>query len=153
MFFQAHKTLVADDEVVDQFDIEKAARGHELLGRLDVLGGGRRVAAGVVVAENEARAVADDRGAEDLRDAHDRAIDGALIAADLLDQLALGVQQQDDHLFSVKVRHVQHHQVRRVHWCADLVPGLRLQQAEPAPNLQGCLHLRRFRLPHAVFGT
>lgn len=76
--------------------------------------------------------VAEDGGAEDLRDAHNRAIDAALVAADLLDQLAPGVQQEDDHLFGVEVRQVEHHQVRRVHRRADLIPGPRLQQASRA---------------------
>ena len=37
MFFQAHEALVADDEVVDQFDVEDAASLHELLCGLDIL--------------------------------------------------------------------------------------------------------------------
>ena len=79
--------------------------------------------------------VAEDGGAEDLRDAHNRAFDGALVAADLLDHPPAGIQQEDGHLLGVKVRQVEHHQVRRVHRRADLVPGPRLQQAKPASNL------------------
>jgi hypothetical protein len=37
MFFQAHEALVADDDVVDQLDVEDATSLHELYRRLDVL--------------------------------------------------------------------------------------------------------------------
>ena len=37
MFFQADEALVADDDVVDQLDVEDAAGLHELQGRLNVL--------------------------------------------------------------------------------------------------------------------
>jgi hypothetical protein len=38
----------------------------------------------MVVAEDETRAVADDRRAEDLRGAHDRAVDGALVTVSFI---------------------------------------------------------------------
>src|SRR5436309_11718500 len=62
-FFEADEALVADDEVVDQLDVENASGLHELPGGLDVLRRRRWVAAGVVVAEDEGGAVADDGGA------------------------------------------------------------------------------------------
>jgi hypothetical protein len=37
VFFQAHEALVADDDVVDQLDVEDASSLHELPRRLDVL--------------------------------------------------------------------------------------------------------------------
>ncbi len=37
-FFQADETLVADDEVIDQFDVEVVACGDELLGDGDIFG-------------------------------------------------------------------------------------------------------------------
>ena len=82
VFFEADEALVADDDVVDQLDVEDAPRRHELLRRLDILRRGCRVAAGMVVAEDQARTFADDGGTEDLGGAEDRAVDGALIAAD-----------------------------------------------------------------------
>jgi adenine-specific DNA glycosylase len=36
-FFQANEALVADDDVVDEFDVEDAASLHELFRRLDIL--------------------------------------------------------------------------------------------------------------------
>jgi hypothetical protein len=66
VFFQADEALVADDDVVDQLDVEDATRRHELLRRLDILWLGRRVAARIVVAEDQAGACADDGGTEDM---------------------------------------------------------------------------------------
>jgi hypothetical protein len=37
MLFQAHEALVADDDVVDEFDVEDAPGLHQLQGRLDIL--------------------------------------------------------------------------------------------------------------------
>ena len=54
MFFEADEALVADDDVVDQLDVQNAARRHELLRRLDILRQGRRVATRMVVAEDQA---------------------------------------------------------------------------------------------------
>src|SRR5258708_33190685 len=88
MLFQADEALMTNDDVIDQLDIEDAAGLHELSGRLDIVRGGRRVAAGVVVAEDEAGAVADNGWAEHLGGAQDRAVGGALVEARLLDPLA-----------------------------------------------------------------
>ena len=66
VFFQADKALVTNDDVVDQFDIEDATGRHELFRRVNILRRRRRIAAGVIVAEDEARAIADDGGAKDL---------------------------------------------------------------------------------------
>jgi hypothetical protein len=75
---------VANDDVVHQFDVEEAPGLHQPLRGLDVLRGGLGVATGMVVAEDETRAVADDRRAEDLRGAHDRAVDGALVTVSFI---------------------------------------------------------------------
>ena len=50
------------------------------------------------MAEDETRAVAYDGRPENLGCAQDRAVGGALVAADFLNHLAFGVQQQDAHL-------------------------------------------------------
>ncbi len=107
----------------------------------------------MVVAEDEAGAVADNGWAENLGGAQDRAVGGALVEARLLDQLALGVQEQDAHLLGVQVGQVQHHQVGRLRRRADPVPGVHLHGGEPASDLQGRLDLRRLGLPHAVLGA
>ena len=55
VFFEAHEALVADDDVVDQLDVQDAPGRQELLRRLDVIRRGRRVATRMVVAEDEPR--------------------------------------------------------------------------------------------------
>ncbi len=69
MFLEADEALLTDDEVVDQLDVEDAPGLHQLPRRLEVLLGGRGVAAGMVVSEDEGGAVANDGLAEDLRGA------------------------------------------------------------------------------------
>src|ERR1700674_4774217 len=36
VLFEAHEALVADDDVIDQLDVQEATGLHELFGRLDV---------------------------------------------------------------------------------------------------------------------
>jgi len=48
-FFEADVALLADDEVVEHFDVEELACFHNLLCDLDVLGTGRGVSRRVVV--------------------------------------------------------------------------------------------------------
>jgi len=66
LFLHANEAPRADDDVVDQFDLEQASGLDQLFGDVDVVLGGGRVAAGVVVADDDARAIAGDGGPEDL---------------------------------------------------------------------------------------
>jgi hypothetical protein len=91
VFLEADEALVADDDVVDQLDVQNTPRRHELLHRLVILRRRCRVAAGMVVAEDQAGAFAGDGGTEDLGGAQHRAVGGPLVEARLLDQLAPGV--------------------------------------------------------------
>jgi hypothetical protein len=61
---------------------------------------GRRggIAAGVVVADDDAGAVAYNRRAKYLGGAQDGAVDGALVAADIVYHLILRIEHQDAHL-------------------------------------------------------
>jgi hypothetical protein len=54
VFLEADEALVADDDVVDQLDVQNTPRRHELLHRLVILRRRCRVAAGMVVAEDQA---------------------------------------------------------------------------------------------------
>src|SRR5260370_14924917 len=64
MFFQAPEALVADDDVIDQLDVQDAAGLHKLLCRHDIIIRWGRGAAGAVAAEDEPRAVAGEGGPE-----------------------------------------------------------------------------------------
>jgi hypothetical protein len=52
----------------------------------------------VISADDDAGAIAYNRGAEYLGGAQDGAIDGALVAADVVYDLVLGIEHQDSHL-------------------------------------------------------
>ena len=153
LLLQAHEAARADDEVVDQLDFQDGASLDQLPRGVQVVRGGERVAAGVVVADDDAGAVGGDGGAEDLGDAQDGAVDGALVAQDVAHHLVLAVQEQDAQLFVVQVGHLHHQQVRRVGGRVDAVLLFRLQRAQAPPDLQGGLQLRRLGPSHAVFGA
>ena len=65
-FLEAYEPLPADDHVVQQLDVQQLARLDQLAGEGRVLGAGRRVLAGVVMADDDAGDGLDDRRAEDL---------------------------------------------------------------------------------------
>ncbi len=90
--------MVADDEVIDKFNIEHFARFNELPGHSDVFGRRGGIAAGVIVANDDTGAVAYNRRAKYLGGAQDGAIDGALVAADIVYHLILRIEHQDAHL-------------------------------------------------------
>jgi hypothetical protein len=98
--FEAHKAVIADDEVVDQLDVELLACLHKLLGHSDVFGPGRRVAAWMVVANKNAQTVRAHCRAVGFRGTQDRTIDGSLVAADVLGYMMLYSQYEDAHPFS-----------------------------------------------------
>ena len=76
---QRHVRVVADDEVVEQVDVEQAA-GRERLGReVQVVRGRRRVARRVVVDEDHARRVEPDGVPEQLADPDERRRHVALV--------------------------------------------------------------------------
>jgi hypothetical protein len=91
-FLQANKTVVADDEMIDQFDVQLLACLHQLLCDGDILVRGGWIATGMVVADNNAGAIAQDGGAVDLRCTQYRAIDRSLVARDILDDLVLRIE-------------------------------------------------------------
>ncbi len=76
---QRHVRVVADDQVVEQRDVEEPAGGERLGRQVEVVRGWRRVARGVVVDEDDARGVEPDRVPEELADAHQRRADVALV--------------------------------------------------------------------------
>src|SRR5437588_5931430 len=120
-FLQADKPVVADDEMIDKLDIEQFACLDELPGHGNVLGRRSGIAAGVVVADDDAGAVAYNSRAEYLGGTQHGAIDGTLVAADIVYDLVLGIEHQDTHLFVVEVGHFHHHEVSSVLWRGDLV--------------------------------
>ena len=77
--FHADVALAADDDMVEQVDAHHFGGLVDLAGYYDVGAAGCGVAGGVVVHDDDGRAVFADGGAEDLRDANFRRVDGALV--------------------------------------------------------------------------
>jgi hypothetical protein len=68
---------VADDEVVEQVDVEEAACSQRLGGEVQVVGRWRRIAARMVVDEDHSRGIKADGVAKQLADPDER---GAYVA-------------------------------------------------------------------------
>ncbi len=86
--------LLAEDDVVEQLDVQQLARLAQLLGGVDVLGRGGRVAGGMVVHHDDRGAGARDRWPVDLGCAHDAGVDCPLINGLLVEHVVLGVQER-----------------------------------------------------------
>jgi len=65
-FLQTDVALIADDEVIDQFNVQLAACLYQLLCYGDIFGRGCRVAAGVVMTDDDTWTVTDDGGSIDF---------------------------------------------------------------------------------------
>jgi len=65
-FLQADETLVANHEVVNQFNVKVLTRGDQLLRNSNVLWRGSGIAAGVIMADENGWTVAYDGGSIDL---------------------------------------------------------------------------------------
>ena len=60
-FFQTYVRVIPDDEVIQHFDAQQAARLHEPVGQGDVLRARLRIAAGMVVHQHDGRGAAPNR--------------------------------------------------------------------------------------------
>jgi len=64
--FEAHKALVADYQVIDQFDIQVLACCYQLFRDSDIFLRRGGISAGVIVTDDDGRAVTQDGGTIDL---------------------------------------------------------------------------------------
>src|SRR5579883_1877509 len=85
-FYQGRKTRGATkDDVVDELNVHERCGRNQLFGHLQVLKRRSGVTAGVIVTEEDVGTIAHNGGAEYLRYAQHRAIDGPFIQLDILD--------------------------------------------------------------------
>lgn len=96
----------ANDEVVEDLNIEKGSRFDDFAGDGGVFGGRGRVAAGMIVGEDDAGGVLANSVAKEFADADDGGVDGPLIHARARQDLILGVEQERAHFFLLEQRHV-----------------------------------------------
>jgi hypothetical protein len=104
-FAHGYVSTVAEDEVIDDFDVQQLPCIDDGLGEGDVILGGRRVAAGVVVGECDGEGVPAYGLAEDLRDAGRRPIDGASVEGGLGEDVVLGIEDEQPHFLLLEQLH------------------------------------------------
>ena len=110
---------MADDEVVEQVDVEQAAGGEGLGRQVQVVGRRRRVARGVVVDHDHARGVEPDRVAEELADADERGADVALVDRRDAQDVVLRVEHHDAQLLAFQPTHLEDQPVGDIAGPAD----------------------------------
>lgn len=93
--FHADEAVVANDDVIEQFDVEQFARFAQLLSGAHVFGRGGGIARRMVVDDNNGWAGAADRGLEDLGHAHDAAVHCSLVDDLLRNDVVLRIKAQD----------------------------------------------------------
>lgn len=86
---------VAEDDVVEELDLDGVGGGGELAGDLEVGGAGLRVAGGVVVGDDDAGGGASDGFAEDFARVAEAGGGGAGGGFDALDEAEFGVEAED----------------------------------------------------------
>jgi hypothetical protein len=96
--------------MIEYFDSHNSPSGTELAGNRTVLGRRGRVAAGVVVNENDARGGLGDGGSENLSRVYERGVQGTPRNLQIPYYLVLGVEEEDVELLVRKVAHLQSHQ-------------------------------------------
>ena len=133
---QRHVGVVADDEVVEQADVEQPAGGEGLGRQVQVVGRRRRVARRVVVDEDDARRVEPDRVAEELADADERGADVALVDGRDAQHVVLRVEQHDAQLLALEPAHLEDQPVRDVARAADRPAAGRPVGQQPSAELE-----------------
>ena len=127
---------MADDEVVEQGDVEQPAGGERLRGQVQVVGRRRRVAARVVVDEDDARRVEPDRVAEQLADPDQRRADVALVDRRDAQDVVLRVEEDDAQLLALEAAHLEDEPVGDVARAADRPAAGRPVGEQPPTELE-----------------
>ena len=140
-FFEADVAVAADNDVVEDLDVEEAAGFDDHLGDADVFGAGRGVAAGVVVDDDDGGGEAADRLTEDLADAHDGGVEAAGVDGVDMAGEVLGVEDHDAQLFDFEEGHFEHEDVGDVIGRANLGFGCGRRQIETQAQFEGGLDL------------
>src|SRR5581483_1425359 len=109
---QTNVSLVADDQVIEDIDVEHLAGLGDLASNLNVLVRGGGVAARVVVYDDKRRGVLANRLAEQLGHAHDRGVQTAAVDRGRRQDLVLRIEQHHAQMLLLKEHHLWHQQVR-----------------------------------------
>src|SRR6266550_3339458 len=106
--------VMADDEVVEQIDVEQAACSEGLGRQVEVVRRRRRVARRVVVDEDEPGRVEPDGVPEELPDADERGRHVALVDGSHPKHDVLRVQEDDPQLLALEAAHLEDKPIRDV---------------------------------------
>ena len=142
--------VVADDEVVEQLDVEQPAGRQRLGGQVEVVRRRRRVARRVVVDEDDAGRVEPDRVAEELADPDQRRRHVALVDGRHAQDVVLRVEHHDPQLLALEPAHLEDQPVGHVVRAADRPARGRPVRQQPAPELERRHELGGLRLADPV---
>ena len=113
-FAEADPLPVADDEVIEQVDVEQFAGGSHVACDLDVVGRWGGIARGMIVYEDDGRAIEAHGLFEDLADAEQRRVEAAHVQGlDFLDAV-FGVEADHPQMLLVEVAHFDQHELSGV---------------------------------------
>ncbi len=140
---QRHERVVPDDEVVEQLDVQQPAGRQRRRGQVEIVRGGCRVAAWMVMHEDDSRCIESDGIAIQLPHPHERRADVALVDRGDPQDVVLRVEQDDAELLALQAAHLQDQPVREVARAADDRPGLRPVRQHPPAELERGDELRR----------
>src|SRR3954452_2044034 len=143
---QRNVRVVPDHEVVEQLDVERAPRGERLRREVQVVGGWRRIAARMVVDEDDPRGIEPDGVAEEFAHSHQRRRHVPLVDRRDAQDVVLGVEHHDPELLAFEPAHLEDEPVGHVARPADRPPGARPVGEESSAELERGLQLGRLRL-------
>ena len=138
--------VVADDQVIEQLDVEEPPRRERLGRQVEVVRGGCRVARRMVVDEDHAGRIEPDRVAEELPDTDERRADVALVDGRDPQHVVLRVEQHDPQLLAFEAAHLEDQPIGDVVRSADRPARRRPVGEQPAPELEGGNELGRLGL-------
>src|SRR5947209_11650529 len=138
-FTHTHPHSLADNQMVEQLDLQQLARLNQSAGHLDILRAGLGCAAGVVVRDDDRGALEQDRQLEDFTGPDDRRVQTALVEAMQALYLVFGIQASHPELLVVEMPHLQHEYRRQVGGPRNAFIPRRSQ--DYLEKVHQCLHL------------
>lgn len=149
-FFEGDELLVADDDVVEDLDVEEFAGGDELAGDMNVFGGGGGVAGGVVVGDDDGGGVVAEGGAEEFADAEDGAVEATDVDGGGVEDAVAGIEEEEAEVFLFEEGHFGHEEVGGVDGGGDAGAVEGGDEEGAAAEFEGGFNFDRFDLADAV---
>src|SRR5689334_19504513 len=142
---QRHESVVPDDEMVEERDVEQAARRDRLRREMEVIGTGRRIARWMVVDEDHPGRIESDRVPKQLPDPHEGRRHVALVDGGDAQDVVLRIKDHDAQLLALETAHLQDQAIGDVARSADQPAGRRPVGEQPSTEFEGGHELSRLR--------